>query len=40
MYVFYKFRHTKDVILLKKTIKGGAMAFARAAMLVERKRAP
>jgi hypothetical protein len=37
MNVFYKFRHTKDVILLKKTIKGGAMAFARATMLVLKK---
>jgi hypothetical protein len=34
MNVFSKFRHTKDVILFKKTIKGGAMAFARATMLV------
>jgi hypothetical protein len=34
MNVFYKFRHTKDVILLKKIIKGSVMAFARATMLV------
>jgi hypothetical protein len=34
MNVFYKFRHTKDVILLEKTTNSGAVAFARATILV------
>jgi hypothetical protein len=34
MNVFYKFRHTKDVILLAKTTNSGVVAFARATILV------
>jgi hypothetical protein len=34
MNVFYKFRHTKDVIILEKTTNSGAVAFVRATILV------